>query len=521
MGMVWALQAFTVPGSTFGQSAPSTLMVVGNQIVNSSGCTVLLKGVNVDGLESSANGYGPLGGGMAYGGNTLAVAQMAVTGWNCNFIRLPLRQDFWFGCSGSSASGYQSTIASIVNYCSAQGVYILLDLHWSGTYGGLVPTDPTGCNGASGWGTSNAQQVMPDWNAVTFWSAVAATYANNPAVLFDLYNEPHPDSGYGLTGNMPWQVWQLGSQGVTMAGVPSQCPGMQNLLNAVRATGANNVCLVGGLNWAYYLNQVDSYPLTNVGNGIVYSAHIYPVKGPVAGSTWDPWVTSATVNHPVLIGEFGPTNCVSTVSGSYGGTSNNFDSTIIPWMNGGNNRGYVYGGTAWSMTTVSCPNLLISQFTPTTYHGAPVQAWLSTPIVPCVTNTFTPTATPCGYPGNTCTPTDTFTPTNTFTPTPTPYPNNDVAWPNPWDGSQPVSFYHPLSTPADSVHLKVYTSAFRKIYEDDSLEAGKNQPNNWQTAYSLSWNQLGGVANGLYYVVLEEWRGGNMSRKVIKFIILR
>ncbi len=159
-------------------------------------------------------------------------------------------------------------------------------------------------------------------------------------------------------------------------------------------------------------------------------------------------------------------------------------------------------------------------FTPTATNSG---GYTSTPSSFTPTFTFTPSFTPTlTYTSTlTFTPTVTSTPTNTFTFTPTPNPNNDIPWPNPWNGSQPISFYHTLSTPADSVALKIFTIAFRKIYENNNLATGAGEPNNWQTTYTLSWNQLGNVANGLYYVVVEERRGGNVKRTIMKLLVLR
>ncbi len=105
------------------------------------------------------------------------------------------------------------------------------------------------------------------------------------------------------------------------------------------------------------------------------------------------------------------------------------------------------------------------------------------------------------------------------TPTTMPTPPNiqrDILWPNPWDGSRPVSIFHTLTTPADSVRLKVYTVSFRKIFESGGLASGAGR----QT-YSLSWNQLGNVANGLYYLVVEEAREGKVTRTILKTLIRR
>jgi hypothetical protein len=41
----------------------------------------------------------------------------------------------------------------------------------------------------------------------------------------------------------------------------------------VRATGANNVVIIGGPNYAYDLSQIPAYAVT--GNNIVYNTHPY------------------------------------------------------------------------------------------------------------------------------------------------------------------------------------------------------------------------------------------------------
>ncbi|HEY5039442.1 MAG TPA: cellulase family glycosylhydrolase, partial [bacterium] len=183
----------------------SQLKISGNQIIDaSSGCTVRLKGVNVSGMEYSPTGDGGTGRPTTtISGVTMtdyvSIINEAVSVWHANCIRFPINQDFWFGCTNVKGTpnqmAYKAMIAAVVNYCSNNNVYLDLDLHWSGNAG--VTTAPCG----SGWGSSTAQQTMPDMNAVTFWSSVAGTYANNPAVLFDIYNEPH---------DVSWSIWQNG-----------------------------------------------------------------------------------------------------------------------------------------------------------------------------------------------------------------------------------------------------------------------------------------------------------------------
>ncbi len=418
-------------GST-AWATSSALYISGNQIINSSGCTVRLKGVDFSGLEYSTTGDEGTGyptttvDGVTMT-NYVAIATEAVGVWHANCIRLPVNQDFWFGCSNSKGTpnqtAYQDMIQAVINYCSSNNVYLDLDLHWSGTYSGTSATAPCG---GSGWGTATGQECMPDWNSVTFWSSVAGTswIQNNPAVMFDLYNEPYDPSGDDTTF---WATWRNGG---STGSTPSNTPGLQELLTAVRNAGATNVVVAGGLNWAFDLRGVvgqepDSttvYALTDTasGSGVLYSSHCYDNKagsGSTVGTVWDPYVTIATSTVPVVVEEFGPGT-------GYPADDDNadWDDSAISWIDGGNDNNYVYNAMAWCFSSDDSPILLTSYagFTTTSYHGAPVSTWLSdlylTPTPNCVpgsTNTPTSTAT------NTSTPTVTSTPTASATATPT------------------------------------------------------------------------------------------------------
>jgi len=422
---------------------PAQLKVVGNQLVTASGgCTVQLKGVNIDSLEYNSVGEGPTGG-------ILAAMQEAVTAWGANIIRLPLCQDRWFGVSNSNnktAAYYQTLVQGLVQFCSQNNVYIILDLHWSGTYNGTAPTAPVA--NTTGWGTATAQQVMPDWNSVTFWSSVAAAYANNPAVIFDLYNEPHPDASLSFPND--WAIWQTG--GAT-GNTPPQTPGMQYLLNTVRATGANNVVIAGGLQFCQDLTEINVYNLTDTGSGygVVYGAHIY---GTTTGNTptgWNTKIAAFTNKHPVFLGEFGPTITKNTDDPT-------FDGNFFPWLNGTNSNNYVFpGGTGWAFHISSAPNMLSSWTNPPaaiapTSWGTQVENWLAVPVPTCPSG---PVNTPTSTNTKTATPTSTFTmtftptktPTSTYTITNTPTVTNTLASTNtPTASNTPPNTFTPTDT---------------------------------------------------------------------------
>jgi parallel beta-helix repeat protein len=146
--------------------------------------------------------------------------------------------------------------------------------------------------------------------------------------------------------------------------------------------------------------------------------------------------------------------------------------------------------------------------------GYDIGAFESVGITP--TPSMTPTQVTCGYPGPTCTPTDIPVMTSSPTPTLPTTANNEILWPNPWDGKSPLSFYYMADGTDDSVCLKLYTVASRKIFEDAHLDATAGQH-----LYRTTGHLLDVPADGLYFLVLEKTRAGRKTGKVFKLVILK
>ena len=73
---------------------------------------------------------------------------------------------------------------------------------------------------------------MPDAQyAPAFWTSVANTFKDDPAVVFDLFNEPYPDRATSTTA----QAWTCWRDGGTCPGIGYEVAGMQDL--ARRRTG--------------------------------------------------------------------------------------------------------------------------------------------------------------------------------------------------------------------------------------------------------------------------------------------
>jgi hypothetical protein len=272
------------PGAAEKTDASAKLLplkVAGTKILDSKNQPVRLCGVNAASLEWTSDGEGHI----------LQTVNVAIRDWHVNIIRLPLSQDRWFGKAPEQSDGgkaYRELVRQVVDACATRHCYIILDLHWSD------------CNE---WGQNIGQHSMPDLNSVVFWKDFAPVYANNPAVIFDLYNEPH---------DVSWDVWLKGGL-ITdrpnvrnMAAKNYQCVGMRTLLDTIRATGAKNVVIAGGLDWAYDFSGIlAGRQLSDPkGNGVIYANHCYDNKGDSV-YTWIGKMEKATAKLPVIISEFG------------------------------------------------------------------------------------------------------------------------------------------------------------------------------------------------------------------------
>jgi len=256
---------------------PGGYYVNGNTVCTADGRVHQFYGVDRPSLEWSTVGDG-----------LLASDFRRMASWKANVVRIALNQDFWIAASPLHDPSYASLVDSAVTWAESAGMDVILDLHWSDA--GVLGSCSAGC-----------QQKMPDANSVMFWSEVAARYKDDGRVLFELYNEPH-----GVT----WNVWRSGGE----TGDGWQAAGMQSLYDVVRATGAHNLVIIGGLDWGYDLsgvpaNRVDGY-------NIVYASHPYNNAAARGPRFLDRYWGFLTETDPVIVTEFGDTS--ATCPTAYG-----------------------------------------------------------------------------------------------------------------------------------------------------------------------------------------------------------
>jgi endoglucanase len=330
---------------TAATAALPALRVANKVVVDNRGKRVPLRGVNAASLEWSSDGEGHI----------LATVKAAIADWHSTVVRIPLSQDRWFGKAPEQkddGAAYRTLVKQVVEACRSGGAYAMLDLHWSD---------------AGEWGKHIGQHKMPDENSVTFWKSCAAEYKNNPAVILDLYNEPH---------DVTWEVWRNGGPVTEMdrrSGTETsyKAVGLQALLDAVRETGAKNLVVAGGLDWSYDLSGVlTDGPLKDPkGNGVIYGCHAYPFKG----ETVEKWVArmeKATAQLPVIVSEFG-----SDPKGGAGLTGEEWVKAVLKAI-----QDHDWDYTAWDLHPAAGPKLVSDwSYTPTPHFGVWVKEAIEHP----------------------------------------------------------------------------------------------------------------------------------------------
>jgi hypothetical protein len=330
------LSTLTAPGPPVldarGAAALSGLSVNGNRITDSGGHPLMLRGVNRSGTE-----YACIQGWGIFDGPSDTASVQAMASWRMNYVRVPLNEDCWLGINGVGTTyggaNYQNAIAAFVNLLNQNGIYAELSLIW----------------GAPGTNQATYQPAAPDQDhSPAFWTSVATTFKSNPAVFFGVWGET----------TVSWSCFLNGCGGeATFGGSTYQTAGSQELVDAIRATGATQPIAVPGINYANDLTKWLQYEPADSLHALVAEAHIYGNNSCGAqnnGACLTSTVAPLTLQVPVVFGETGETYDDSEC------TSANMQ-VVLPWADT-HNVGYA----AWTWDTWGTCSALVSA-----YDGTP------------------------------------------------------------------------------------------------------------------------------------------------------
>ena len=334
------------------------LHVSGNQIVNVSGKAVRLIGFNNSGAEYACEeGWGIFDTPQAT--MTRAIVAAMATWAGANAVRVAVNEQCWLGRPGIkpayAGASYQRAIERYVSLLNAYGFAVILDL------AGTAPGTEMPAN----------QEAMPDSNSVAFWRSAATALRRNTSVVFDLFNEPWP--GHNADTAAAWSCWRDGgcTQTSQNGGAAYRAAGMQQLVSAVRGTGARNIVIAEGIQYAEAVDQWLKYRPRDPTGNLIASVHVYSYNRCSSVRCYDGAMKTLAARVPLLIGELGPdlttpytpaldNHCPPADIGRTG-----FDSALLSWAS--RNR---VSWTAWSWNPWGDCWSLVKDF-----HGAPTSPY--------------------------------------------------------------------------------------------------------------------------------------------------
>jgi uncharacterized protein YbdZ (MbtH family) len=293
------------------------LHVSGNQLVDKHGRAVRLLGVNRSGGEyACVQGHPP----MAGPDGRRAIA--AMTAWGINAVRVPLNEHCWLGINGAptgySKSHYRAAIRHYVGRLHRAGLFVVLDLHWN----------------APGTTRAHGQQPMADLDhAPAFWKSVARTFRHDHSIAFDLYNEPH---------DISWKCWRDGCR------LPEgwRTAGMEQLVHAVRSTGALQPLIATGIEWGSDLSAWLAHKPRDPRNQLAAGLHVFDFAHCTTTQCWQQTVAPVARSVPVVATELGQRRCPSA-----------FMDRFMNWADA---AGVSYLGWSWNPFGCGGPALIES-----------------------------------------------------------------------------------------------------------------------------------------------------------------
>lgn len=327
VALTTAIVASQPASAATGGTGTGYLHTSGNKIIDSTGATVRLTGINWFGMETDNKTFHGLWSSNPWKSQ---IDTMASLGYNT--LRVPFSDDALK--AGATATGINdfvnpdlvglsplAILDKVIAYAGVKGMRIILDRH-----------RPTAAGQTALWYTT----AVPESTWIADWKALAQRYAGNSTVIgADLHNEPHAEGTNPAATGACWgcgdttRDWRLAAERAGNAILAVQ----PNWLIFVEGVS----CPSGGLSnvwdgdtsndedcgwWGGNLSKAGDFPVRlNVANRVVYSPHeyatsvyhqawfddpTYPANMP---AIWDHYFGYLYKQNiaPIMMGEFGTT----------------------------------------------------------------------------------------------------------------------------------------------------------------------------------------------------------------------
>jgi len=226
---------------------PSRLSVKDNKITDSNGEVVQFKGLMAPDPQK-----------LDYEDNFTEAYYKKIFEAGGNIIRVPVHPDRLV----NDKDYLWRYLDPIVTWAGENNNYVIIDLHFIGN---IV----TG----SGYEMPDIEENPKDLT-LDFWKQTARYFNEVPNVIFEICNEP---------AQITSTQWH-------------SCA--EEIVAVIRETGAEQLIIVGGIDYSYNLSWVEETPIND--DNVAYAAHVFPSK-----RNWDDNFGDIAKLYPVIITEWG------------------------------------------------------------------------------------------------------------------------------------------------------------------------------------------------------------------------
>jgi endoglucanase len=168
--------------------------------------------------------------------------------WRANCVRISMQPGLW----REDPEGAAAALKSDVSYARDAGLFVIIDWHrvgFPGHYDPVVPED---------WGLPTDVALATIEETAAFWRTMAETYADDPAILFEIWNEPSADEHLWEATGEHWPLFKAA---------------WEEIIAEIRPL-ADNIVLCAGGYWAHDLVGVRDNLIDDP--RVAYTWHAYP-----------------------------------------------------------------------------------------------------------------------------------------------------------------------------------------------------------------------------------------------------
>jgi endoglucanase len=277
-----ALAHARTPRATLAPASPG-LSVQGNQLF-ANGSPFVPRGVQIVGLVAPTS-Y--LWGKYIAAGQNFGLPELqAAVADHANLVRFQVSEYGLDPSNSEYSPGYVTSIENGVELARSLGLNVIVSLQSEQAAGLIASAD---------------RCPLPDAGALNDWNELASMFSGDPGVMFELYNEPG-----SVATAAGWSLWLNGGTVVYGSQIGDSCTaiGMQQLIDQIRADGANNVIVVPAVGGETNLAGIPtlSDPADPSDPQLVYGVH-YPNLS-TGINAWDKAFGNFSARAPVIVTEW-------------------------------------------------------------------------------------------------------------------------------------------------------------------------------------------------------------------------